>query len=99
MLWRHLACNVPIVDPNPRRRPAVPVVPGPGWLPGAGWRAVAPDDLPAGALHLAGPVRVDGELPAHLVEHHVMVPPAVELESGQAGVAAVLAVDDVVGFA
>src|SRR5579862_4252600 len=96
MLWRHLACNVPIVDPNSRRRPAVPVVPGPGWLPGAGWRAVTADHLPAGALHLAGPVRVDGELPAHLVEHHVVVPPAVELEPGHAGVPAVGAVHHVV---
>jgi len=60
---------------------------------------VASDDLPAGAGDLAGAVRVDGEFPAHLVEHHVMMPPAIVLEVGQAGVAAVLAVDHVVRFA
>jgi len=71
----------------------------PGWLPGPGWRAVAADHLPAGAPHLAGPVRVDGELPAHLVQHHVMVPPAVILQACQAGVPAVGAVHHVVRFA
>ncbi len=71
----------------------------PGWLPGIGWRAVAADDLPAGAFHPARPVRVDGELPAHLVEHHVVMPVAVKFQARQARVAAVLAVDDVVGFA
>jgi hypothetical protein len=71
----------------------------PGWLPGAGWRAVAADDLPAGAPHLAGAVRVDGELPAHLVQHHVMMPPAVLFQARQARVPAVLAVHHMVGFA
>ena len=71
----------------------------PGWLPGCGWRAVAADDLPAGALYLAGAVRVDGELPAHLVQHHVMVPPAVILQARQAGAPAVGAVHHVVRFA
>jgi hypothetical protein len=59
---------------------------------------VAADDLPAGAGDLAGPVWEDGELPAHLVEHHVMVP-AVILEVDQAGPAAVLPVHDVVRLA
>src|SRR6516225_7370209 len=35
-----------------------------GGLPGAGWRAVAADDLPAGAADLAGAVRVHGQRPA-----------------------------------
>jgi len=39
------------------------------------------------------------ELPAQLVQHHVVVPPAVVLEIGQAGAAAVGAVDHVVGLA
>jgi hypothetical protein len=38
-------------------------------------RAVAADDLPGRAAHLAGPVRVGGQRPAELVQHHVMVPP------------------------
>ena len=60
---------------------------------------MAADDLPAGALHLAGAVRVDGELPAHLVEHHVVVPPTVKFQARQARVPAVLAVHDMVRFA
>ena len=52
-------------------------VPNPaGWLPGAGRRAVAADDLPAGAADLAGAVRVHGQDPAQLVQHHVVMPPA-----------------------
>ena len=42
------------------------------WLPGAGRRAVAADDLPAGAADLAGAVRVHGQDPAQLVQHHVV---------------------------
>ena len=72
---------------------------GRGWLPGSGWRAVAADDLPAGACHLARPVRVDGQLPAHLVQHHVMVPVTVNFQARQAGVPAVLAVHHMVRFA
>jgi len=71
----------------------------PGALPGWGWRAVAADGLPAGAGDLAGAVRIDGQFPAHLVQHHMVVPPAVAFEAGQAGPPAVGAVDDVVGFA
>ena len=44
-----------------------------GRLPGAGRRAVAADDLPAGAADLAGAVGIDGQRPAHLVQHHMMV--------------------------
>src|SRR5580704_2006325 len=75
-----------------------PLVPG-GWLPGAGWGAVAADDLAVGALDLAGAVGVDGEGPAEFVQDDVVVPPAVVLEVGEAGVAAVGAVGDVVGLA
>jgi hypothetical protein len=46
-----------------------------GWLPGAGWRAVAADDLAGGAADLAGAVRADGQVPARLVQYHVVVPP------------------------
>ena len=60
---------------------------------------MAADGLPRGAGDLAGAVGVDGEFPAEFVQHHVMVPPAVVLEVGQAGGAAVFAVDDVVRFA
>jgi hypothetical protein len=60
---------------------------------------VASDDLPAGTLDLARSVRVDGELPAHLVEHHVMMPVAVQFQVRQAGVPAVLAVHHVVRLA
>ena len=60
---------------------------------------MAADDLPARASHVAGAVRVNGQRPAHLVEHHVMMPVAVILEVREAGVAAVGAVLDVVGFA
>ena len=56
----------------------------PGWLPGRGWRAVAADDLPARASDLAGPVRINGQFPPHLVQHHVMMPPAVAF-SGPSG--------------
>ena len=56
-----------------------------GQLSGCGWRAVAADHLPAGAPHLAGPVRVDGELPAHLVQHHVLVPSVSSNLSGWPG--------------
>ena len=70
-----------------------------GGLPGAGWRAVAADDLAVGALDLAGAVGVGGQGPAQFVQHHVMVPPAVILEVGEAGVAAVGPVGDVVGLA
>ena len=47
---------------------------------------------------MAGAVGVDGQGPAQLVQYHVMVPPAVIFEVGEAGVAAVGAVGDVVGF-
>jgi len=57
---------------------------------------VAVDDLPAGAGDLAGAVRVDGECPAHLVEDHVVMPPAVVFQVGQAGVPAVGPVHHVV---
>src|SRR5580693_2274514 len=71
-----------------------------GWLPGAGWGAVASDGGGAvGAGDLAGAVGVDGQGPAEFVQHHVVVPPAVPFEVVQAGVAAVCAVDHVVGFA
>ena len=39
---------------------------GPGRLPGAGWRAVAADDLPGRAGDLAGAVGVSFERPAEL---------------------------------
>jgi hypothetical protein len=42
---------------------------------------------------------VNGELPAHLVEDHVVVPPAVQFQARQAGVPAVLAVHHVVRLA
>src|SRR5580700_8865851 len=74
-----------------------PLVPA-GWLPGAGGGAVASDDLAVGALDLAGAVGVDGQGPAQLVQHDVMMPPAVIFEVGQAGVAAVGSVPDVVGL-
>src|ERR1700719_1132096 len=70
-----------------------------GWFPGAGGRAVAADGLPVGALDLAGAVGVGGQGPAEFVKHDVVVPPAVVLEVSEAGVAAVFAVGDVVGFA
>jgi hypothetical protein len=56
------------------------------------------DGLAVGALDLAGAVGVDGQGPAQFMQHDVVVPPAVVLEIGQAGVAAVGAVGDVVGF-
>jgi hypothetical protein len=59
---------------------------------------VAADGLAVGAGDLAGAVGVDGQVPAELVQDDVVVPPAVVLEVGQAGVAAVGAVGDVVGF-
>jgi len=60
---------------------------------------VAADDLPVEALYLAGAVGVDGQGPAQFVQDHVVVPPAVVLEVGEAGAAAVGAVGDVVGLA
>jgi hypothetical protein len=60
---------------------------------------VAADDLAVGAGDLAGAVGIDGEGPAEFVQDDVVVPPAVVLEVGRAGVAAVFAVDHVVGFA
>jgi hypothetical protein len=50
---------------------------------------MAADHLPVGALDLAGAVGVDGEGPAEFVQDDVVVPPAIVLEVGQAGVAAV----------
>jgi hypothetical protein len=75
-----------------------PVGPGRDWLPGAGVAAVAADGLAVGAGDLAGAVGVDGQGPAEFVQDDVVVPSAVVLEVGQAGVAAVGAVGDVVGF-
>src|ERR1700733_536200 len=72
---------------------------GGGGSPGAGWGAVAVDGLAVGAGDLAGAVGVDGQDPAEFVQDDVVVPPAVALEVGQAGVPAVVAVDHVVGFA
>ena len=60
---------------------------------------MAADDRAVGALYLAGAVGVDGQGPAEFVQHHVVVPPTVILKVGQAGAAAVGAVDYVVGFA
>jgi hypothetical protein len=60
---------------------------------------VAVDDLAVGALDLAGAVGVDGQGPAEFVQDHVVVPPAIILEVGEAGVPAAGAVGDVVGFA
>jgi hypothetical protein len=47
-------------------------------------------------LDLAGAVGVDGQGPAEFVQDDVVVPPAVVFEVGEAGVAAVGAVGDVV---
>src|SRR5260370_412588 len=94
--------STPAILDGPIERPALvkgPGCSGPGWLPGARWRAVAADDLPVEALYLAGAVGVDGQGPAQLVQDHVVVPPAVVLEVGEAGAAAVGAVGDVVGLA
>jgi hypothetical protein len=60
---------------------------------------VTADDLSGRADDLAGAVGVGGQRPAELVQHYVMVPPAVILEVGEAGAAAVSAVDHVVRFA
>jgi hypothetical protein len=57
---------------------------------------VAADGLAGGAADLAGAVGVDGQRPAHLVQHDVVMPPAPVLQAGQAGVAAVGAVHHVV---
>ena len=46
---------------------------------------MAADDLPGRAGDLAGAVRVGGQRPAELVQHHMVVPPAVILEVVQAG--------------
>jgi hypothetical protein len=70
----------------------------PGWLPGPGWGAVAADDGAVGALDLAGAVGADGEGPAELVQQHVVVPPAIIFEVGEAGGAAVGPVGHVVRF-
>src|SRR5580698_6567369 len=71
-----------------------------GWLSGAGCGAVASDGgCAVGAGDLAGAVGVDGQGPAEFVQDDVVVPPAVAFEVVQAGVAAVCAVDHVVGFA
>jgi hypothetical protein len=59
---------------------------------------VAADDLAVGALDLAGTVGVDGQGPAEFVQDDVVVPPAVIFEVGEAGVAAVGSVLDVVGL-
>src|SRR5580704_15512978 len=72
---------------------------GGGGSPGAGGGAVAVDGLAVGAGGLAGAVGVDGEDPAEFVQDDVVVPPAVVLEVGEAGAAALFAVLDVVGFA
>ena len=60
---------------------------------------MAPDDLPIGAADLAGAVGMHGQRPAHLVQHHVVMPPAVAFQAGQAGAAAVGPVDHMMGFA
>jgi hypothetical protein len=60
---------------------------------------VAADDLPARAADLAGPVRADGQRPAQLVQHHVMMPPAIVLQVRKAGPAAAGPVDDMVRLA
>jgi hypothetical protein len=64
-----------------------------------GWRAVAADGLAVGAGDLAGAVGVGGQGPAQLVQDHVVMPPAVIFKVREAGVAAVLAVGDVMGLA
>ena len=71
---------------------------GRGWLPGVGWRAVAADGLAVGAGDLTGAIGVDGQGPAQLMQDHVMMPPTVIFEVSEAGVAAVLAVGDVMGL-
>ena len=81
---------------GPRPTAEIPPVTPAGWSPGPGWRAAAADDLPAGAGDPACPVRINGQFPAHLVQHHVMVPPTKILQIGQAGPPAVLAVHHVV---
>jgi hypothetical protein len=50
---------------------------------------VATDDLPGRAFDLASAVGVDGQRPAHLVQHHVMMPETVVFKPSQAGSAAV----------
>ena len=50
---------------------------------------MAADDLPAGALDLAGAVGVHGQQQPSLVEHDVVVPPAIIFEIREAGAAAV----------
>jgi hypothetical protein len=70
-----------------------------GGSPGLGWRAVAADDLAVGALDLAGAVGVGGQGPAEFVQDDVVVPVAVVLEVGEAGMTAVFAVLNMVGFA
>jgi hypothetical protein len=59
---------------------------------------VAANDLAVGAGDLAGAVGADGEGPAEFVQDDVVVPPAVIFEVGEAGVAAVGAVGDVMGL-
>jgi hypothetical protein len=60
---------------------------------------VAADDLTGGAGDLAGAVGVDGQRPAELVQHDMMMPPAIILQVREAGAAAIGAVDHVVRFA
>jgi Resolvase, N terminal domain len=55
--------------------------------------------FPSGLRNLAGAVGMHGQRPAHLVQHHVVVPPAVAFQAGQAGAAAVGPVDHMMGFA
>src|SRR5271170_3572156 len=72
--------STPAILAGPIEHPALvqgPIVRGSGWLPGAGWGAVAADDRAVGALDLAGAVGVDGQGPAEFVQDDVVVPPAV----------------------
>ena len=65
---------------------------------GAGWRVVAMDGFAVWADDLTGAVGVDDEFPAQLVQQHMVMPGAVTLQVGQAGRAAVSAVDHMMGF-
>jgi hypothetical protein len=56
------------------------------------------DGLAVGAGDLAGAVGVDGQGPAQFVQDDVVVPVTIVFEVGEAGVTAVGAVGDVVGF-
>src|SRR5579875_3323623 len=68
-------------------------------LPRARRRAVAADDLAAGAAGLAGPVGMHDQPPAQPVQQDVVVPVTGVFEPGEAGVAAVAAVHHVVRLA